>query len=216
MGHPAGRVANGFGVYPHPDLRAIRPQDAHFKITDGPASPDGNHGGKLGVGNAFAAHGEPAPPGIGGGGAEHHLARQPEQFLPRRIALDGAPVRPLQQQTLGGGRQDGVVALEGDEALRFTGPGPGLDLMLVPRDLNGRPQLPLRKRLDDVAEGLGKLRLRQDVIVSECRQENDRQVALHANGLGGGDAVHGAGELDIHQHEVRPEFPSEGDGLLPS
>jgi hypothetical protein len=87
-------------------------------------------------------------------------------------------------------------------------------LVLVERHLDAGPQLALLERLDDVPKRLGQLCAVERGGVRVGGQEHHRQIALAADRLGGGDAVHGAGQAEIHQHQVRRLLADQRDGLF--
>ncbi|OIQ84087.1 hypothetical protein GALL_341090 [mine drainage metagenome] len=86
--------------------------------------------------------------------------------------------------------------------------------MFVQRHGQYGAEFTLGKRFDHVAKRFGQLGARQNVIGGKSGQENHRQGKLTANGLRRRNAVHGTGELDVHQHQVWPQDSHHFQRLL--
>ena len=115
----------------------------------------------------------------------------------------------------GVGGDDGVAdGLQGDAQVFLARPQPRLGLVLVERHFEHGAQLALGEGLEDVAQRFGKLGARQRVALGIGGEKDHRQRELAADGQRCGDAIDGAGQLDVHQYQVRPQLPGQRDGLL--
>ena len=85
----------------------------------------------------------------------------------------------------------------------LTFPETQLHCMLLEGHLDGDPQLPSRKWLEQIAKGPGPLGPVDGGVVRVRGQIDDRDVESIVNRAGGFDAVQVASQTDVHQHQVR-------------
>ena len=92
--------------------------------------------------------------------------------------------------------------------------GAAFCLMCVQRHLNADAQLALVERFGDVAIGCSGLGSVEGRLVRVGGEEDDRDLAALADDAGGFHAVHHAGELDVHEHQIRAKGHRRLHGFL--
>ena len=85
--------------------------------------------------------------------------------------------------------------------------------VFVERYVDGRVELALLERLEDVSEGLDFLGALEGLLVGIGGEENDGNAVLVANLAGGLDPVHGTSEHDVHEDDIGLAFLGEADRL---
>jgi hypothetical protein len=93
--------------------------------------------------------------------------------------------------------------------------GPSLLAIAVQRHLDGCAQRALVERLDEVAVGTRCLGAPQRPLIGKRREKDDRRTRLFADFHCGFDPLHRAFELDVHEHEIGPQFNGFRDRLTP-
>jgi len=89
-----------------------------------------------------------------------------------------------------------------------------IGLMFIKGHLQHGMEFAVRKGLEDVTVGLGQHRPRQHLLGSKRTQEHHRQRLLRTDGLRRRNAVHGAAQLNIHQHQIGLQLCRQRDRLL--
>ena len=89
-----------------------------------------------------------------------------------------------------------------------------LDTVLVERHLEHDAQFALGIGLEHITEGLGELGAFQRGILGKGRQEDHRNGETVADLGRRVDAIHGASQLDVHQHQIGTQFTGQQHGLL--
>src|SRR5262249_8792706 len=126
----------------------------------------------------------PAGQGLGGGGDE------------RGAAAGGG----------GGGRGAGGGGRRGPAARARSRPARGAGA--------GGAELPAVRRGEEVGVGFGLTGALQGGVVGAGGEEDDRDAPLGPEPRGGGDAVHGAGQRQGDQGQVRPRLGGQAQGLF--
>ena len=119
----------------------------------------------------------------------------PQQFGPGSVAGDrvGANI-PVPQAQIGAPQR------QRQPLLTFL--YPAVESVALQRHFHRRHQFALGDRLDQIAVGVGRLGPFQLGSLGIGGQIDNRNVVFDADMLGGGDAVHRAGQSDVHQHQV--------------
>jgi hypothetical protein len=120
---------------------------------------------------------------------------------------------------------DTALGVRGDDAVTdaaqrrgvaaLASPQPALRRMFVQRHLEDRRQLTFLERLEDIAERFGDAGTPKGGVVGVGGQVDHRNLPVRADLLGGLDAVHRAFEVDVHEHEVRLQFPGQANRIRP-
>jgi hypothetical protein len=87
-------------------------------------------------------------------------------------------------------------------------------LMLEQSDFDLRRDVALLEGLEDIAEGLRGGGAPKGVHIRVGGEVDDGNVTQRLNAFGGLDAVHRAGQADVHQHEVRSQMLGRLDGVF--
>jgi hypothetical protein len=90
----------------------------------------------------------------------------------------------------------------------------GLEFVAFERHLDRGMQLTFRERLEQVAVGPGLARALQRGILSVGGQVDHRHRVGLAQARSDFDAVHGALDVDVHQHQVGQQFADEVQAFL--
>ena len=81
-----------------------------------------------------------------------------------------------------------------------------VQLMFAESGSDSNEELCLFDRLDQVPVGRSGQRLFDEPGIRKGRQENHRNIHQIIEACGDFNAAHAAGELDVHQHQIRTHF----------